>query len=194
MSLMHPRHALAGAVFVILGLFAVRAQEPAPNPLLDEFVWRPIGPTNMGGRVDDVEAVESDPSTIYVGAASSGVWKTDNNGTTWMPVFDAEPNLSIGDVAIAPSNPVLELVRLSRVDGVLPGGLHLRQIGRVNGVRRAPLLQFVDRPPEILEHLAVYVLDFAGRRHDSDQARDRLDDEAKALLAHSTHFRPSLSG
>jgi photosystem II stability/assembly factor-like uncharacterized protein len=105
MSLMHPRHALAGAVFVILGLFAVRAQEPAPNPLLDEYVWRPIGPTNMGGRVDDVEAVESDPSTIYVGTASSGVWKTDNNGTTWMPVFDAQPNLSIGDIAIAPSNP-----------------------------------------------------------------------------------------
>src|SRR5437764_135519 len=60
------------------------AQAPADTaPLLKEFVWRPIGPVNMGGRIDDIEAVESDPATIYVGAATSGVWKTVNNGTTW---------------------------------------------------------------------------------------------------------------
>jgi len=81
------------------------AQEPGSPDLLNEFAWRPIGPANMGGRVDDVEAVESDPSVIYVGAATSGVWKTDNNGTTWKPIFDAQPNLSVGDIAIAPSNP-----------------------------------------------------------------------------------------
>src|SRR5262245_24429296 len=48
-------------------------------------------------------------------------------------------------LAIVPSNPVLEFVRLSRIDRVLPGSLDLRQIGRVNGVGRAPSLQFVDR-------------------------------------------------
>jgi photosystem II stability/assembly factor-like uncharacterized protein len=106
MSLMLRRHVLIVLSLAAVGWLAgAHAQEAAPNALLDEFVWRPIGPTNMGGRVDDVEAVESDPSTIYVGAASSGVWKTDNNGTTWIPVFDAQPNLSIGDIAIAPSNP-----------------------------------------------------------------------------------------
>jgi hypothetical protein len=106
MSLMLRRHIAVAVTLSALGWLAgARAQEPAPNPLLDEFVWRPIGPTNMGGRIDDVEAVETDPSTIYVGAATSGVWKTDNNGTTWLPVFDAQPNLSIGDIAIAPSNP-----------------------------------------------------------------------------------------
>ena len=73
--------------------------------LLPEFAWRAVGPVNMGGRIDDVEAVESDPSVIYVGAATGGVWKTTNNGTTWAPVFDAQPNLSIGDIAIAPSIP-----------------------------------------------------------------------------------------
>jgi photosystem II stability/assembly factor-like uncharacterized protein len=77
----------------------------APGALLQEFVWRAIGPANMGGRIDDIEAVENDPAVIYVGAASSGVWKTENNGTTWFPVFDDQPNLSIGDIAIAPSNP-----------------------------------------------------------------------------------------
>jgi photosystem II stability/assembly factor-like uncharacterized protein len=82
---------------------ALRAQDQ--SQLLKEFVWRPIGPVNMGGRIDDIEAVESDPAVIYVGAATSGVWKTVNNGTTWTPIFDAQPNLSIGDIAIAPSNP-----------------------------------------------------------------------------------------
>jgi photosystem II stability/assembly factor-like uncharacterized protein len=86
-------------------LSIVIAQTPNQDVLLKEFVWRPIGPVNMGGRVDDIEAVESNPSIIYVGAATSGVWKSENNGTTWTPVFDAEPNLSIGDIVIAPSNP-----------------------------------------------------------------------------------------
>src|SRR4029079_10818947 len=80
-------------------------EERATNTALEDFVWRPIGPTNMGGRIDDVEAVESDPAVIYVGAASSGLWKTENNGTTGKALFDAQPNLSIGDIAIAPSNP-----------------------------------------------------------------------------------------
>lgn len=97
------------SVFVI-GLFVVslafvRAQTADRDALLKDFVWRPIGPVNMGGRIDDVEAVESNPAVIYVGAATGGVWKTENNGTTWFPVFDAEPNLSVGDIAIAPSNP-----------------------------------------------------------------------------------------
>jgi photosystem II stability/assembly factor-like uncharacterized protein len=84
---------------------ALHAQNGASNSLLQDFAWREIGPANMGGRVDDIEAVESDPAVIYVGAATGGVWKTENNGTTWAPIFDAESNLSIGDIAIAPSTP-----------------------------------------------------------------------------------------
>ena len=92
------------ALFLFAGLLMTADAQESPN-LLKEFVWRSIGPANMGGRVDDVEGVEGDPSIIYVGAATSGVWKTDNNGTTWKPVFDGQPNLSVGDIAIAPSNP-----------------------------------------------------------------------------------------
>src|SRR5438093_7949652 len=97
---------LSVIIFISTALLAiVTAQTPNPDVLLKEFTWRPIGPVNMGGRVDDIEAVQSNPSVIYVGAATSGVWKSENNGTTWTAVFDAQPNLSIGDIAIAPSNP-----------------------------------------------------------------------------------------
>jgi photosystem II stability/assembly factor-like uncharacterized protein len=78
---------------------------PTNDPVLDPFVWRSIGPANMGGRVDDIAVVESDPSIIYVGYATGGIWKTKNNGTTWTPIFDEYPVSSIGDIAIAPSNP-----------------------------------------------------------------------------------------
>ena len=59
----------------------------------------------MGGRVDDIAVVESDPSIIYIGFATGGIWKSTNNGTTWTPIFDTYPVSSIGDIAIAPSNP-----------------------------------------------------------------------------------------
>ena len=77
----------------------------SPDPLLQRFVWRSIGPAVMGGRVDDIAVVESDASTMYVGFATSGLWKTTNNGTTWAPIFDEQAVSSIGDVEIAPSDP-----------------------------------------------------------------------------------------
>jgi photosystem II stability/assembly factor-like uncharacterized protein len=104
---MNSRRFVFGSLCVVVtsGLIALPSAQPVDHPLLKEFVWRSIGPSNMGGRIDDVEGVERDPAVIYVGAASGGVWKTVNNGTTWLPVFDGQPNLSIGDIAIAPSNP-----------------------------------------------------------------------------------------
>jgi photosystem II stability/assembly factor-like uncharacterized protein len=88
-------------------------QPPAPPPLLHaskdpilrNFTWRSIGPANMGGRVDDIAVVETSPSTYYIGFATGGIWKTVNNGTTFTPIFDEQSVTSIGDIAIAPSNP-----------------------------------------------------------------------------------------
>ena len=59
----------------------------------------------MGGRIDDFAVVESNPSTFYVGTASGGILKTTNNGTTFEPIFDDQLVSSIGDLAIAPSDP-----------------------------------------------------------------------------------------
>src|ERR1700751_5379908 len=67
--------------------------------------FREIGPAVMGGRIDDFAVVELNPNIVYVGVASGGVWKTTNNGTTWEPVFDKENVSTIGDIAIAPSDP-----------------------------------------------------------------------------------------
>jgi photosystem II stability/assembly factor-like uncharacterized protein len=67
--------------------------------------WRQVGPTIMSGRVSDIAVVESDPRIFYVGTATGGIWKTDNAGTTFEPIFDDEETASIGDVTVAPSNP-----------------------------------------------------------------------------------------
>src|SRR5215468_9525114 len=75
------------------------------DPVLKSFRWRSIGPASMGGRIDDIVAVESNPYVIYVGFATGGVWKTVNNGTTWEPIFDTHPTSSIGDIAVCQSDP-----------------------------------------------------------------------------------------
>ena len=64
---------------------------------------RNVGPTNMSGRIVDIE-VSSDYKTFYVAAASGGVWKTQDNGQSFQPIFDHQGALGIGDMAIAPSN------------------------------------------------------------------------------------------
>ncbi|MGB8953273.1 MAG: hypothetical protein WCC06_11490 [Candidatus Aminicenantales bacterium] len=72
--------------------------------LFEKFEWRAIGPAVMGGRTVDIEAVEKKPWIIYAAIGPSGVWKSENNGTTWNPVFHKETTVSVGDIAISPSN------------------------------------------------------------------------------------------
>jgi photosystem II stability/assembly factor-like uncharacterized protein len=66
---------------------------------------RAIGPSGMSGRITTIDALHSDPNTIYLGAASGGVWKTENAGNNWTPVFDEQPLQNIGSIAICQSNP-----------------------------------------------------------------------------------------
>src|SRR3989441_7438518 len=75
------------------------------NPLLSGFRFRSIGPASMGGRIDDIAVSESDPNIIYIGYAVGGVFKSENNGVTFEPVFQTYNTASIGDIAIHPTNP-----------------------------------------------------------------------------------------
>ncbi len=67
-----------------------------------DLEWSPMGPTRQGGRI---EAIAVSGPTIYVGPGSGNLWKSTNNGLTWTPIFEHECSFTIGDVAIAPSDP-----------------------------------------------------------------------------------------
>ena len=75
------------------------------NPLLSSFTFRSIGPASMGGRLDDIEVSLSDPNVIYIGYAVGGVFKSEDNGMSFKPIFQTYGSASIGDIAIHPTNP-----------------------------------------------------------------------------------------
>ncbi|HXW75998.1 MAG TPA: hypothetical protein VEJ20_01160, partial [Candidatus Eremiobacteraceae bacterium] len=77
---------------------------PTPSGPLGHMKWRELGPAASGGRVAAVAGSATDPYLYYLGAADGGVWKSDNGGITWDPVFDDQDVQSIGAVTIAPSD------------------------------------------------------------------------------------------
>lgn len=85
---------------------AMTEGSPGSGPL-DRLAFRQIGPGAPSGRIDDFAVLESDPSTFYVATATGGIHKTTNNGVTFTPVFDHESTSSVGDIAIAPTDPNL---------------------------------------------------------------------------------------
>jgi photosystem II stability/assembly factor-like uncharacterized protein len=82
-----------------------RIVNQSTDPLLSALRFRSIGPASMGGRIDDIAVSESDPHIIYLGYAVGGIFKSENNGTTFVPVFEEYATASIGDIAIHPTNP-----------------------------------------------------------------------------------------
>ena len=93
---------------MILAFFCVADIASSQKTNLDLFKnmkIRSIGPAGMSGRVTSIDVVVNDPGVIYLGTASGGVWKTENSGTTWAPIFDEQGILNIGTVAIQQSNP-----------------------------------------------------------------------------------------
>lgn len=87
---------------------ATAPAQPAAKPFesaIQSLRFREIGPATMGGRVNDIEVPIQDPKTIYAAMAAAGILKSVNGGTTWETIFDKEAVPTVGDVAVAPSNP-----------------------------------------------------------------------------------------
>lgn len=89
-------------IMASVGLFA---QQADLSKHFKNLKPRNIGPAGMSGRVTSIDAVWTNPNIIFLGTASGGVWKTENGGGSWTPVFDEQPIQNIGSVAITQSNP-----------------------------------------------------------------------------------------
>jgi photosystem II stability/assembly factor-like uncharacterized protein len=141
------RCALIG-LFLLLGHAPDAAAQPA-NPLdaapsssdlFQELRWRGIGPFR-GGRTKAATGVPGQPGVFYIGAVNGGVFRSNDYGRTWNPIFDGQPTGSIGAIAVAPSNPDVVYVGsgeglhrpdLSTGDGIyksVDGGRSFRHLG-----------------------------------------------------------------
>ncbi len=118
-----------GAGVALPARSAQPASPPAPPGIYHDLEWRMIGPLR-GGRTRAVAGVPSQPNVFYVGAVNGGVWKTDDAGRTWRPIFDDQPTQSIGAIAVAPADPNIIYVASGE-------GLHRPDLSVGNGIYRS---------------------------------------------------------
>ncbi len=100
----HPAVSVVIVCMLISGASFAATKDIDPE-MLAGMSARSIGPAGMSGRTAAVDAVVADPDTIYIGAATGGVWKSTNGGLTWQPIFDDQPVAAIGAVTIFQANP-----------------------------------------------------------------------------------------
>jgi photosystem II stability/assembly factor-like uncharacterized protein len=98
-----------------------------PESTFQELRWRMIGPTR-GGRTRASTGVPGQPNVFYMGQVNGGVWKTDDAGRTWTPIFDEQPSQAVGAIAVAPSDPNIVYVSsgegLARPDLAVGDGMY----------------------------------------------------------------------
>jgi hypothetical protein len=101
------RTAVYCAVLFLTGTLGMKSVSLQAQTLDDNALkglkWRQIGPFR-GGRALAVSGVSGDPETYYFGAVAGGVWKTVNGGLAWTPMSDKTGIMSVGAIAVAPSD------------------------------------------------------------------------------------------
>jgi photosystem II stability/assembly factor-like uncharacterized protein len=110
-------------------LLGISQAQQFPESMYQEMRWRMIGPFR-GGRTRAVAGVPSQPNLFYIGAVNGGVWKSDDYGRTWTPIFDQEPTQSVGAIAVAPSDPNIIYVASGE-------GLHRPDLSVGNGIYKS---------------------------------------------------------
>lgn len=90
---------LAGATL------AAQDAQQVREDLFGAMSWRAVGPVNFGGRIVDVAVDPTDSARFFVASATGGIFKTTNGGTTFTPVFDDQPAISVGDIDVSPVDP-----------------------------------------------------------------------------------------
>ena len=95
--------AVAGVASAVAFAAPVSAQG-LDSSVAAAFRWRNVGPSNFMGRVSDVQGIPGPSKTLYVAAAGGGIWKSNNFGITWRPIFDDKDVVAFGMLAIAPSD------------------------------------------------------------------------------------------
>ena len=138
------RAVVALAVSLAAGASALLSAESYDSKLFSELRWRDIGPFR-GGRTRALAGVPDQPNVFYMAQVNGGVWKTNDYGHTWNPIFDHEDTGSIGAIAVAPSDPNIVYVGsgeglqrpdLSTGDGIYKstdGGKTWEHLGLRNG-------------------------------------------------------------
>ncbi len=113
--------------FVVVSAGAVLAQ--VPENTYQELHWRMVGPFR-GGRTRAAAGVPNQPNVYYVAQVNGGVWKSDDFGRTWNPIFDHESTQSVGAIAVAPSDPNIVYVGSGE-------GLHRPDLSVGNGIYKS---------------------------------------------------------
>jgi photosystem II stability/assembly factor-like uncharacterized protein len=95
---------LAVTCLTLFALLATAVAQQIPPSMYQQMRWRMIGPFR-GGRTRAATGVLGQPNVFYIGVGDGGVWKSDDYGRTWHPIFDGQPTQSIGAIAVAASDP-----------------------------------------------------------------------------------------
>ncbi len=116
-------------LFFAIFLPATASLSQVPENTYQELHWRMIGPFR-GGRTRAAAGVPSQPNVFYMAQVNGGVWKSDDYGRTWNPIFDREPTQSIGAIAVAPSD--ANIIYVSSGEG-----LHRPDLSVGNGIYKS---------------------------------------------------------